>query len=69
MLTLLQSLASSSVLKSSQQQQQQQWLPDRSALQQAGLGGCACVPEGVQSALVQPVAGGAVLLVLAERPR
>jgi len=27
------------------------------------------VPEGVQSALVQEVPGGALLLVLAERPR
>lgn len=51
------------------QQQQQRWLPDKSAMQQAGLSSCSCVPEGVQSALVQPLPDGAVLLVLAERPR
>lgn len=49
--------------------QQQQWLADRSALQQSGLGSSGCVPEGVESALVQAVPGGALLLVLAERPR
>ena len=51
------------------QQQQQRWLPDKSAMQQAGLSSCSWVPEGVQSALVQPLLDGAVLLVLAERPR
>lgn len=64
----LQSLASSSsrLLPGGQQQQ---WLADRSALQQSGLGASGCVPEGVESALVQAVPGGALLLVLAERPR
>lgn len=63
----LQSLASSSsrLLPGGQQQ----WLADRSALQQSGLGASGCVPEGVESALVQAVPGGALLLVLAERPR
>jgi hypothetical protein len=45
------------------------WLPDRSALQQAGVAAWPAVPSGVQSALVQAVPGGALLVVLAERPR
>lgn len=50
--------------------QQQVWLPDRSALQQAGVSSWGFVPEGVQSALLQAVPGGKqLLLVLAERPR
>jgi hypothetical protein len=49
--------------------QQQVWLPDRAALQQAGLVSCASIPAGIQSALLQAVPGGGVLLVLAERPR
>ncbi|KAF8065478.1 CCB2 [Scenedesmus sp. PABB004] len=49
--------------------QQQRWLPDRGAMRAAGVAGWACVPEGAQSALVQAVPGGALLLVLGERPR
>eukprot|EP00882_Tetradesmus_deserticola_P028451 GHRQ01031694.1.p1 GENE.GHRQ01031694.1~~GHRQ01031694.1.p1 ORF type:complete len:107 (+),score=63.30 GHRQ01031694.1:3-323(+) len=50
--------------------QQQLWLPDRSALKQAGVGSWGFVPEGVQSALLQAVPGGKqLLLVLAEKPR
>lgn len=65
--TVLQSLSSaSSCLKPGQQQM---WLADRSAVQQSGLSSSGCVPEGVESALVQSVPGGALLLVLAERPR
>eukprot|EP00775_Hariotina_reticulata_P009832 gene9832-9991_t len=68
--SISQALGSSSgTWVAAEQQQQQRWLPDRSAMQQAGLSSCSCVPEGVQSALVQPVGDGAVLLVLAERPR
>jgi hypothetical protein len=63
----LQALSSSSVLPAGQQQL---WLPDRSALQQAGVGSWGFVPEGVQSALLQALPGGKqLLLVLAERPR
>ncbi|WIA36779.1 hypothetical protein OEZ86_008037 [Tetradesmus obliquus] len=61
------SSSSSSVLPAGQQQL---WLPDRSALQQAGVSSWGFVPEGVQSALLQAVPGGKqLLLVLAERPR
>jgi hypothetical protein len=66
---VLQALSSSSsnVLPAGQQQL---WLPDRSALQQAGVSGWGFVPEGVQSALLQALPGGKqLLLVLAERPR
>eukprot|EP00879_Flechtneria_rotunda_P006168 GHRR01006485.1.p1 GENE.GHRR01006485.1~~GHRR01006485.1.p1 ORF type:complete len:331 (+),score=129.47 GHRR01006485.1:317-1309(+) len=47
----------------------QQWLPEKAAVKQSGLGSIPFVPEGVQSALVQPLPGGLALLVLAERPR
>lgn len=66
-LQAISSSSSSSVLPAGQQQL---WLPDRSALQQAGVSSWGFVPEGVQSALLQAVPGGKqLLLVLAERPR
>jgi hypothetical protein len=67
----LQALSSALLKATSTSQQQQQWLPDRSALQSSGLLASGCIPEGVESALLQAVPGGAggLLLVLAERPR
>lgn len=64
----LQALSSALLKATSTSQQQQQWLPDRSALQSSGLLASGCIPEGVESALLQAVPGG-LLLVLAERPR
>jgi hypothetical protein len=69
-LAALQALSSSSSSNMLPAGQQQLWLPDKSALQQAGVSGWSFVPEGVQSALLQALPGGKqLLLVLAERPR
>lgn len=67
----LQSLRSGSAVQTLLSQQQQQWCVDRSALQTAGLSSLGFIPSGVESALIQPLAGnsGAVLLVLCDRAR
>jgi hypothetical protein len=44
-------------------------LPDRASMARAGIAGWAFVPAGAESALLAPLPGGGLLLVLSERAR